>query len=50
MKYLNQEPVTQAAENKDSKKDDKTKNEGRSRMELGQRKILSYILFTNCTC
>ncbi|MEM3431597.1 MAG: hypothetical protein QXT72_04185 [Candidatus Micrarchaeia archaeon] len=29
MKYLDQESVTQAAENKDGKKDDKTKNKGR---------------------
>ena len=50
--------ITQAAENKDGKKEDETKikKEGQMQkqedhdMELGQRKMISYILATNCTC
>ncbi|MEM3265628.1 MAG: hypothetical protein QXH07_06720 [Thermoplasmata archaeon] len=37
MKYIDQESVTQAAENKDGKKDDKTKNKRRGTVEKTRR-------------
>ncbi|MEM0061393.1 MAG: hypothetical protein QW726_05635 [Fervidicoccaceae archaeon] len=56
MKYLDQESVTQAAENKDGKKDDKKIKKKKQmqkqedhEMGIERRKKISYILATNCT-